>query len=297
MSRPKGLSLDSGRPCRAPKQDAAEGDQAIQVQGDYNSRTNRASSVGAVLSIEPISILGKNRRSSGASTSSSHGSRHSVKFCEPEWPDGDLRRFSESSSTTTSSSVASCFRYRSLDMPSQASIPESPDETETDLPYSPEKFSLNEFLTIGSSNSSISTSIELTTSKSSSTSNSSSVNSSESHHQPSVKPKCRLITRPPDRNSMIASFELKVPNLITPGSNISGTDRGILAPVSPGGTFRHSPMLGVPRPRGLTILSPHNPPPELHFGSSITLRTRKGKTIVLPKLRMPMLLPDPSFLG
>lgn len=292
MSRPKGLSLDSGRPLRMMTQDSSESEQSTLPPADTNSRTNRASSVGAVLSTEPISILGKSRRSSGTSSLSSHGSRHSVKFCEPEWHDKDLRRCSESSSISTSSSIASCFRYRSFDMPSQASIPESTDESDADIPYSPERLSLHEFLTLGSSSSSNTNSTDNGMNKSNSTSISS-ISTCDSHQQPSVRPKTRLITRPPDRNNMIASFELQVPSLIIPFIE-TGVDG---AQINAGVLGRNSPMLGIPRGRGLTILSPHNPPPEMHFGSSITLRTRKGKTIVLPRLRMPMLLPDPTFLG
>ena len=291
MSRPKGLSLDSGRPNRVPTQDSSESEHPKVPQSKDSSRAARASSVGALLSHEPpVSILGKSRKSSGASSGSSHGSRHSVKFCEPEWEDGE-RRFSESSTTSTSSSVASCFRYRSFDIPSQASIPESPDESDPDLPYSPEKLSLNEFLTLGSSNSSASAEAS---SKSMSTSSSSIGGISDYQNQPSVKPKVRSTSRPPDLNTMIASFELKVPCLVTPMTK-TGDGKCNMGPVSPACAGRLSPMPAFAKDRGLTILSPHNPPPELHFGSSITLRTRKGKTIVLPKLRMPF--HDSAFLG
>ncbi|XP_068238762.1 uncharacterized protein [Palaemon carinicauda] len=97
------------------------------------------------------------------------------------------------------------------------------------------------------------------------------------------------ITRTPHRNSIIASMELKVPSF-----------HELAAPTSPGMGSGLTPILGHPESRGLTILSPHNPTPELHFSSTFTVRTRKGKTIVLPKLRIPAFHShshDSIFLG
>lgn len=94
------------------------------------------------------------------------------------------------------------------------------------------------------------------------------------------------VTRTPDKNSLIASMELKVPCIMTPSTSQS--------PENITSTMAFSEQ------RGLTILSPHNPCPDLHFSSTFTVRTKKGKTVVLPKLKLPGIQShshDSIFLG
>ena len=205
------------------------------------------------LESEPISILGKNRRISGDSCSSSSvSSRHSVKFSEIDehFPRMEYNQDNSKNEPETSKS-----RVKS-DVQRVYSCSQITDESTVSS-------------TMASSSCGYSSSF--------------SEYMGGSRHGTPESPKFKnRLTRTQDRNKLIASMELKVPSLLTPTINESGG----LSPLAPPGS------------RGLTILSPHNPPPELHFASTFTVRTRKGKTIVLPKLRIPAFTgPDQFFVG
>lgn len=219
---------------------------------------------------EPVSILGKGRHySTGSSSSSSASPRHTVKFTEPQdalrrertpesprWktqPSQEKHKYQETfkyklHEASSSSSASSTHRGLSHGF---SSIPE------TTTAFESSNFRFTE------SSKLVGTSFRCPDS-----------------------PRSKTRTRTADRNSIIASMELKVPSFHDLSSSPTGSSL--------------SPLLGPPERRGLTILSPHNPTPELHFSSTFTVRTRKGKTIVLPKLRIPAFHShshDSIFLG
>ena len=196
---------------------------------------------------EPISILGKSRRTSGESCgSSSVGSRHSVKFSEIDEHFPAHENIPENVRKITD---AYRFRVRNDVYKFASTVSSSEEISCASAPPGPcsEMFS-------------------------------------SSYHDENESFRHR-ITRTQDKNRLIASMELKVPSILSPNSP-AGSSMGC-----------SSPMLGMPN-RSLMILSPHNPPPDLQFSSNFTVRTRKGKTIVLPKLRIPTFPGnDPFFLG
>lgn len=224
-----------------------------------SSRSISASAVAG--NQEPVSILGKGRRYS-AGHSLTIGHRHSVKFNELD----DVM----SSQDSGKKIYEGALKYKCPDLLSKTSIKEHPEKGEEEISafHSGAIHERSE----GSSSFSGATMAFSSTSLSSSAT--------------VLKSK----TRTADKNSLIASMELKVPSILTPSTTTEG--------LCPSGGL--TPVTGHQEHRGLTILSPHNPCPELHFSSTFTVRTRKGKTIVLPKLRLPGLTTnpqDPLFLG
>lgn len=219
---------------------------------------------------EPVSILGKSRHySMGSSTSSSASPRHTVKFTEPQ--DTIKReRTPESPRWKTQLSqekhkYQETFKYKLHEAASSASASSTHRTLSHGFSSIPETTAAFE-----SSNFRFTESSKLV---------------GTSFRCPD-SPRSKTRTRTADRNSIIASMELKVPSFHDLSSSPTGS--GL------------SPLLGPPERRGLTILSPHNPTPELHFSSTFTVRTRKGKTIVLPKLRIPAFHShshDSIFLG
>lgn len=155
-------------------------------------------------------------------------------------------------------------------MPRHPSIPENPEESDTDIPH----FKKCKFF--GSNTSSVIKSTDTGANKSDLT---------------PARPKTLNMTKSPDHRSRIASIELQSPSVTFHFFKYGNESTQL---INFGGSGRQSPMQGFSNERGLTILSPHNPPPDLQFGPSITLRTRNGKSIVLPKLRMPSSLPPDS---
>ncbi|XP_071518398.1 uncharacterized protein [Panulirus ornatus] len=225
----------------------------------------------ASLTTEPVSILGKGRHHSASSTASSSASpKHTVKFTEPE---GASCRDRTPESPRFKAHGQEKFKYHES---FKFKIHEGSTSTHRNITHGigsiPET---STFSVAESSNFKYSESSKLV---------------GTSFRCPdSPRSKSRTITRTPDRNSIIASMELKVPSFHDLGVPSSGSSGGGL-----------TPLMGPPESRGLTILSPHNPTPELHFSSTFTVRTRKGKTIVLPKLRIPAFHShshDSIFLG
>lgn len=236
---------------------------------NYQSSSSSSSSTSTSFSHmqEPVSILGKGRHysASGSSSSSSASPRHTVKFSEPQ---DTLRRTPESPRWKTQQSqeklkYQETFKYK-LHEAASSSTHRGVGHGITSIPETSATFESSNFRFTESSKL-VGTSFRCPDS-----------------------PRSKTRTRTPDRNSIIASMELKVPSFHDLSSSPTGGGSGL------------SPLLGPPDRRGLTILSPHNPTPELHFSSTFTVRTRKGKTIVLPKLRIPAFHShshDSIFLG
>ncbi|KAK4290181.1 hypothetical protein Pmani_036900 [Petrolisthes manimaculis] len=227
-----------------------------------------------MVTMEPVSILGKGRQHLGvAAASSTSSARHTVKFSEPEEAScrartPDSPRFNKPVISQEKFKYHENFKYRVHEG--------STTSTHRSISSHSGFGSIPETATINVSESSNYRYAESSTSSSGKL-----VGTSYLCPDSPRSKTARSITRTPDRNSIIASMELKVPSfhdLTVPSSaGCSGT----------GGAGGLTPLLGPPESRGLTILSPHNPTPELHFASTFTVRTRKGKTIVLPKLRIP----------
>lgn len=220
---------------------------------------------------EPVSILGKGRHYSGGSVTSSVSPRPTVKFTEPE---------------------GSLYRDRTPDSPRFRILgQESPKfKLGEAFKYTTQRSNSSTTHSIGSiSETSESYNVTQTSSSSFGYSSESSSKLVGTSYRCPDSPRNKKITRTPHRNSIIASMELKVPSF-----------HELAAPTSASVGSGLTPILGLPESRGLTILSPHNPTPELHFSSTFTVRTRKGKTIVLPKLRIPAFHShshDSIFLG
>lgn len=218
---------------------------------------------------EPVSILGKGRHYSTGSNSSSASPRHTVKFTEPQ---ETMRRERTPESPRWKTQTGQekhkyqeTFKHKLLESASSACASSTHRGLAHGFHSIPETTAAFE-----SSNLRFSESTKLV---------------GTSFRCPD-SPRSKTLTRTADRNSIIASMELKVPSFHDLSSSPTGS--GL------------SPLLGPPERRGLTILSPHNPTPELHFSSTFTVRTRKGKTIVLPKLRIPAFHShshDSIFLG
>ncbi|XP_063604035.1 3',5'-cyclic-AMP phosphodiesterase-like isoform X1 [Penaeus indicus] len=237
-----------------------------------SSSQHTLSGSSTLLPSEPISILGKGKHNSGGAAVSSASPRHSVKFTEPEGGPGKDR-------------TPDSPRYKSQESPR--------------LKYHESfKFKFHEGTAtaqkMGIGTVPENTTVSVTETSSFRYSESSSKLIGTSFRCPdSPRGRSKRITRTPDRNSIIASMELKVPSFHDMGGSPSS-----VGSMGAGGNL--TPCLGLPESRGLTILSPHNPTPELHFSSTFTVRTRKGKTIVLPKLRIPAFHShshDSIFLG
>ena len=204
--------------------------------------TSRSASSGGQ---EPVSILGRGRRwSAGAGGGpgiSSGVVKHSVKFSEEEFSSSSV---GEESSMKLHPGLR--YQQRADIALSQSSIPECSQEKE-ELEEKSSILHQETVLTESRCFSSSATTAGVTATK-----------------------------RTPDKNSLIASMELKVPSILTTPSVSDGGGGG-------GGL---TPVMGSLETRGLTILSPHNPCPEF-FTSAFMVRTRKGKTVALPKLRLP----------
>ncbi|XP_042861237.1 uncharacterized protein LOC122246631 [Penaeus japonicus] len=237
-----------------------------------SSSQHTLSGSSTLLPTEPISILGKGKHNSGSAAVTTASPRHSVKFTEPEGG-GAKDRSPESP------------RYKSQESPR--------------LKYHENfKFKFHEGTStsqkMGIGTVPENTAVTVTETSSFRYSESSSKLIGTSFRCPdSPRGRSKRITRTPDRNSIIASMELKVPSF----HDMAGSPSSV-GSAGAGGNL--TPCLGLPESRGLTILSPHNPTPELHFSSTFTVRTRKGKTIVLPKLRIPAFHShshDSIFLG
>lgn len=217
---------------------------------------------------EPVSILGKGRHySTGSSSSSSASPRHTVKFTEPQealrrerTPESPRWKTQQNQEKHKHQEV---FKYKLHEASSSASgTHRNLSHGFSSIPETTTAFESTNFRSTESSKL-VGTSFRCPDS-----------------------PRSKTRTRTADRNSIIASMELKVPSFHDLSSSPTGSS--------------FSPLLGPPERRGLTILSPHNPTPELHFASTFTVRTRKGKTIVLPKLRIPAFHShshDSIFLG
>ncbi|XP_069940294.1 uncharacterized protein [Cherax quadricarinatus] len=221
------------------------------------------------LTTEPVSILGKGRHHSGSSIISSASPKHSVKFSEPEG--------------------AVC-RDRTPESPHFRPLGQEKFKHQDIFKFKVnEGSSIHRNVTHGIGSIPETSAISVNESTNFRYTESSKLVGTSYRCPDSPRSKTRMITRTPDRNSIIASMELKVPSFHDLGVPMSGSSGGGL-----------TPLLGPPERRGLTILSPHNPTPELHFSSTFTVRTRKGKTIVLPKLRIPAFQShshDSIFLG
>ncbi|KAG7169386.1 uncharacterized protein LOC121865879 [Homarus americanus] len=224
----------------------------------------------ASLTTEPVSILGKGRHHSSSSISSSSSPKHSVKFTEPE---------------------GAVYRDRAPESPRFKTVGQEKIKYQENFKFKVHDGSTSMHRNAGHGIGSIPEKSAYSVSESSNYryTESSKLVGTSYRCPDSPRNKTRMITRTPDRNSIIASMELKVPSFHDLGVPSSGSSGGGL-----------TPLLGHPESRGLTILSPHNPTPELHFSSTFTVRTRKGKTIVLPKLRIPAFHShshDSIFLG
>ncbi|XP_066961768.1 serine-rich adhesin for platelets-like [Macrobrachium rosenbergii] len=231
-------------------------------------------------STEPVSILGRGRHHSTTSSSGSFSMspRPTVKFSEPDGshcrdrtPDSPRFRVQGQESPKFKYHEGGGFKFKVHEGSSAAASQRSASHAISSIPES-SAYSVSE-----------------TSSYSSYTTESSKLVGTSYRCPDSPRNKTK-ITRTPHRNSIIASMELKVPSF-----------HELPGPTSPGMMGSSlTPIMGHPESRGLTILSPHNPTPELHFSSTFTVRTRKGKTIVLPKLRIPAFHShshDSIFLG
>ncbi|KAK7006061.1 hypothetical protein SK128_023399 [Halocaridina rubra] len=226
-----------------------------------------------VATAEPVSILGKGRHYSGGS-GPSVSPRPTVKFSDSDGSSfrdrtPDSPRYRILGQESPKFKIGETFKYKSHEGSSLMTQRSTTTHT------------------IGSISETSTYSVSETSSSYGYTSESSKLVGT-SYRCPD-SPRSKKITRTPHRNSIIASMELKVPSFHELGAQSSGSVGSGLTPI-----------LGHPESRGLTILSPHNPTPELHFSSTFTVRTRKGKTIVLPKLRIPAFHShshDSIFLG
>ncbi|XP_045616360.1 uncharacterized protein [Procambarus clarkii] len=234
----------------------------------YTVGTTSSFQTSTFLTSEPVSILGKGRHNSASSITSA-SPKHSVKFSEPRG--------------------AAC-RDRTPDSPRFRPLGQDKLKHQECLKYKVHEGSvMHRNVTHGIGSIPETSTLNITESSNFRYAESSKMVGTSFHCPDSPRSKTRMITRTPDRNSIIASMELKVPSFHDLGVPLAGSSGAGL-----------TPLLGPPESRGLTILSPHNPTPELHFSSTFTVRTRKGKTIVLPKLRIPAFHShshDSIFLG